>query len=310
MEWQQSIRAINPGLPASRARRLPAEGVQVLRDEFVKGITHPTNQQRAEMLNKLHQMGFTWYKDENIKGWFVNTRSRKKDKITGDINEKLTITIPAGSPTASQSATPSSSTAEPKRRKKSKRLPQFPTIKQSAVRHLAVLVKSSPDSDGLIETWAKLIKADVDDVARWREMYLATGDLGLPSETAPRGPISHGGDGSESEEAPLSAVVKQMNSMIPTAVPHPTAVNPALAHNPYRSLATAYMPPVYAAPPLSPPDQLLLAIHQAERSSPEVTILPQSSSEFETLFAPYQTMMDRFISDIETDKLQDMGWLS
>ncbi|KAF5383502.1 hypothetical protein D9757_006141 [Collybiopsis confluens] len=279
----------------SKQKRLPAEGVKVMRDVFMKGNLYPTGAQRADMLAKLHNLGFTWYKEENIKTYFAGARSKMRDNLpssTPNGPEKLTITIPFDSPTSPQSAVSTSGMAISKPRKKSKRLPQFPSIRKSKVQSLAVLVKSSPDADQiLINTWAGLMKADPQEVSRWRTTYLATGDLGLSSETAPAAPFT--GDESDSEEEPLSLSFSQPKTAIPPPPLQPAPVEPPMAQSSLSGPTPVPVPfPVY-----SPSEQLLLAVNKALLSPSNEPPLPKSRSEFESLFVPYQVMMERWLEN-------------
>lgn len=231
----------------------------------------------------------------------------------------MTIKIPktdgvADPSSAASSAVPSSST-HGRKRKSTKMLTKYPSIKASHVEQLSVLVESIPSyppSEKLVAAWAKLLKATPEDVRRWAmdkveaEGMSGTDPLAPSVSSEPVERRAAAAVASDSEDEPL-----MMHTPIPSqASSVSSAINPTLAHNPYRTLVT----PTYPVHPLPPPhpvrhvpprEQLLLAIHNSihsESSSPLPIV--ESSMQFNELFAPYETMMEGFIKDVEAGRLE------
>ncbi|KAJ3726976.1 hypothetical protein C8R42DRAFT_398125 [Lentinula raphanica] len=63
---------------SEKPRRLPPEGVQILREALDNGLTHPKKAERKELLRRIHALGITWYTDEKLKTWFISTRSKPR----------------------------------------------------------------------------------------------------------------------------------------------------------------------------------------------------------------------------------------
>ncbi|KAJ4500404.1 hypothetical protein C8R41DRAFT_811307 [Lentinula lateritia] len=249
-----------------------------------------------------------------MKSWFIHNRKKlimpqetmnatvvNSTASPVDIH-KLTIKIPGPKPDSDPAAEPSSAmsidipqsgsgTVRYKRRSGKARLTSYPSIKLSAVPQLVVLADTTKKpSTRLIETWASLLKASPDDVERWVKDHQAQGanQVDSTAPTIPSGPseparTSVQPDESESDEEPL---------MIGIPSPQMQSEN-TLIDQP---------------PQIPPKDQLLLAIHTRLSSATSDSSSPETVSQFNTLFEPYGAMMERFVQDIETGKLERMGW--
>ncbi|KAJ3773358.1 hypothetical protein FB446DRAFT_539189 [Lentinula raphanica] len=318
---------------SEKPRRLPPEGVQILREALDNGLTHPKKAERKELLRRIHALGITWYTDEKLKTWFISTRRRQQQldaqatktqptasNTTDTVddatpladNTKLTIKIPPGGGSTAKPGADSPATASaaespyhvdtfrlkvptvPKPPKKT-RLTDYPSIRLSAVPQLIILADTTPNpTQKLIETWAVLLKASPEDVDRWvkdrkaHEDQVAAQAQGTSSAT-PSGSVEPGrkseqpdGSGHEDEHSTASAVPPQSQFELEWQLP--------------------------SASTIPPRNRLLLAIHNKISSIPDDSSSPKTAAEFAAFFAPYQTKMESFLHDVETGKLESMGW--
>lgn len=161
--------------------------------------------------------------------------------------------------------------------------------------HLINILSSATPNPSwkLIETWAKLTHSTPDDVQRWVKDNNPVVDQSsvnnLASGSGRRSSIV--AEDAESDEEPL------MKRVVSGSAANPAPANVPASYSP--------SPPI---PQISPEDQLLSAIHAGLSSSPSDPPLPRSSSQFNTLFAPYETMMDDFVNDVKTGSISDRGW--
>ncbi|KIK69037.1 hypothetical protein GYMLUDRAFT_67740 [Collybiopsis luxurians FD-317 M1] len=304
--------ALNINVPttARTSRKLPPDGIQILRDAYSKN-NHPDKKERSLMLRKIHNRGYTWYKDRNIYTWYKNQNERAQANEPPN-SKKLSIKIPNSSnpPHSRRHSTSSTSlnNPAPKRGKNPiNKLANYPSITESSVHHLAILAGSSPNPDPeVIATWAKLIGAEPEDVQKWTEAFRAKSTLVPPSISAPNWSSSEAED-SDSEEEPLSGVMPRMQTNWNVSLsPLSASVSPITPHS--ASISKLPTPDLPVAP-LSHREQLLLAIHNSVSSSSRDEMSPpKSSTEYSNVFAPYEAMMEQLAQDLETGKLGDRGW--
>ncbi|KAJ4483782.1 hypothetical protein J3R30DRAFT_3698702 [Lentinula aciculospora] len=297
-------------------RRLPLEGVQLLQDAINNGVTHPKKHERKDLLQRIHALGLTWYTDEKLKTWFNHHRTKKQTTAQeaeatspADLH-KLTIKIPGPGPAFETAAEPSSamsidtplpggSATHSKSRSKKARLINYPSIKLSAVPQLVVLADTTQEpSDRLIETWATLLKASPYDVDRWVKDHKAqdADQVDGASGTAPAA-MSGSSEPTRASEQAGESDSENERSIIGFSLP--------LSQLEQMSGNALSSRPVVQIPPR---DQLLLAIHNGLSSTSNDSSLPETASQFQSLFTPYGDMIDRFVEDIQTGKLENMGW--
>ncbi|KAF9073564.1 hypothetical protein BDP27DRAFT_1417044 [Rhodocollybia butyracea] len=241
-------------------------------DAFDSGNTHPTKQQRAKLLRKIHRLGFSWYTDQSLSNLFAYYRRTKslgwQPTSTPTVmisaasstsamprRKKLTIKIPSVLKRQELSAMSASTcTVTDDASPISPRLSNYPSIRVAHLSNLEILSKDTPaPSEKVIEIWAKLTQSDPEDVKRWVDINTSN---------------SLGAEDVDEE---------------------PTTVSDSERSEPPQSIC-----PV---PQISAQDRLLLAIHQSLSSSSgsEPPPLPKTSSQFNNLFAPYEMMMKRLI---------------
>ncbi|KAF5383503.1 hypothetical protein D9757_006142 [Collybiopsis confluens] len=218
------------------------------------------------------------------------TSERKPTKLTIKIPSMLTATdAPQRSATfASLNDTPGGRDVAPTRRTRP-RLRHYPSIKHSAVWHLTVLAESSPNpSAEVISTWAKLIKADPEDVRKWTGAFQAmsrseygtdlSDDASLLTAANISGTIAAEGSESEEEHLAGSAVhIRTVSSVSAT-------VNSVATVRSTPNSATNYPPPATGIYKVPPQDKLLLAIHKGVFSS--TLDHPSSRLQISTTYLP------------------------
>ncbi|KAJ3715954.1 hypothetical protein DFJ43DRAFT_1101453 [Lentinula guzmanii] len=294
-------------------KRLPPEGVQVLREVFENGLTHPKKQERQFLLKRIHALGITWYNDEKMKAWFVH--NRKKQGVSAATTTfpedrlKLTLKIPSLKPdTAAAAAEPSSAlsidtpqnssgTAYYKHRHGKARLTQYPSIKLSAVPQLQILADSTQNpSAKVVETWAELLKASPHDVDRWVKDYKSKSVPGAGDTAATA--LSGSSEPARASEQPNDSDSEDELLMMGSSLSQSRA----------EEMQSETALPGRPLPQILPRDQLLLAINNATSDTSDHVSSPETASQFASLFTPYGTMMERLVQDIKTGKLESEGW--
>ncbi|KAE9408729.1 hypothetical protein BT96DRAFT_1013344 [Gymnopus androsaceus JB14] len=271
-------------------KRLTAEGAEICFSSKVSPT--PTKEQAEEIVRTVRAIpGLEWYNIDRMRTWFTNQRSntkkaesKSKPAQAQEGPSKLTIKIPktdgvADPSSAASSAVPSSST-HGRKRKSTKMLTKYPSIKASHVEQLSVLVESIPSyppSEKLVAAWAKLLKATPEDVRRWAmdkveaEGISGTDPLAPSVSSEPVERRAAVAIDSDSEDEPL-----MMHTPIPSqASSVSTLVTPTYPVHP--------LPPPHPVRHVPPREQLLLAIHNSDTfrvfvSTPHSRVIDRSST--------------------------------
>ncbi|KAH8105928.1 hypothetical protein BXZ70DRAFT_1004225 [Cristinia sonorae] len=156
--------------PDQKQRRLPPEGVKVLREFYDTVSTHPTPAQAQVLLAEVLKIpSCSFYTLEKVKAWFINHRRQKEYK---------------------KETKPDVSKADVPQMSSSLRKTLYPSFtKPRTIEHLHELHNMVPDpTEEVLAIWATRLEVNIEDIKTWRKLSLnrneskpdITGDTNQP----------------------------------------------------------------------------------------------------------------------------------
>ncbi|KAG2104101.1 uncharacterized protein F5147DRAFT_705088 [Suillus discolor] len=290
----------------AKRQRLSSEARKLLKDFAEHVSMHPDSYQRQHLLDqvrRLHGCGQTEAK--HINTWFTRYRASVRKKSMQDDDNIL-----------------------------------FTNFTSEQLDILRPLLRNNPfPKKEMIDIWSVCIKAEPEQVSKWVLYHQAkTAPLRGTSEqsmsVSPTAPLPHLPTPARSlspphardMSLPLIATKEEPSPASPlwpthtapvshTSLPQHAAVGP--------DVLDELNPPFVRKPSLdgprplrhvpvtipSPAKQLAKDIHHSITSHrPGSTRKPSTRAEFDAMFKPYEKMMTQFIDNVESGKLQHLGW--
>ncbi|KAG2159171.1 uncharacterized protein EDB93DRAFT_1118655 [Suillus bovinus] len=292
----------------AKRQRLSSDARKLLKDFAEHVSLHPDSYQRQHLLDqvrRLHGCGQTDAK--HINSWFARYRASVRKKSTQDDDNIL-----------------------------------FPDFTSEQLDVLRPLMRNNPfPKKEMVDIWSVCIKAEPEQVNKWVSYHQAKaapptlrGTSEQSMSVSPTAPLPHLPTPARSlspahargMSLPLIATKDEPPPTSPlwptpaTSVSHTSSPQHATVgsdvldelHPPFTRRPSLNGPPPLRGVPatiLSPAKQLAKDINDSITSHrPGSTRKPSTHAEFNDMFKPYEKIMTQFIHDVESGKLQHLGW--
>ncbi|THU89767.1 hypothetical protein K435DRAFT_864968 [Dendrothele bispora CBS 962.96] len=308
--------------PAPKKRRLITdEGTQLMRDLFDRGVTRPSKDQKRDLFASIQTLpGCEDYQMRNLENWFARRRrdeEKAKAKATSQTASHIAHPETDLGPLISNSP--------------------YPSLNPDLIPSLEIMFAMHPEPNSkLIEAWVNLTKATPSDILQWVRDKQATLNIppiqtlstsSEPSNPQFQRPWPHPirtsvTPSASNDPSPATTSVSKIETPASPIVPPAPYTSTSSHLNGHHATISSFGPrssesgtstPVPSqgptAPVLTQREKLLLSIDSAIEKNKDIEPkLPTSAKEFDELFAPYEKTFKRFLTKVESGRLENWGF--